>query len=314
MKQFAGLILGLAVGIVGAVLFMQSLPPEEGSEEEENQRLLIELEKAARRVDALESEGKTGKPRRTLRDNMRSIAEDIRAGRRLDLDDIFDAAKPWLRDISPIFDRIRVRDQKKSFDTRIGHLTREYNLTEAQADDLADWFEEKAGANAEKFTEVVMDEKSGLEDLIRATRELDVGQDLDDHMESVLTGDDLERYRNDRLVQKVELVQAEADRKVTRLDNIVNLDEEQKDQVFGIMVRGSKHYDPSMRMEGVEGDTDTLYPGTSRDTAILRVLRPEQMNDYHQHKHQRRWEAERELREVGLSLPEDWDLFDEDDF
>lgn len=314
MKHFAGLLIGLLVGIVGAILYTQSLPPEEGSLQEQAEQLGAALKKAKSRIAALEGEGKTGRPGRTMRDSLRSIAEDIRAGRDVDLDRVFDAAKPWMRDLAPIFDRIRVRDQKRAFDTRIGQLSREYNLTEQKQVELAKWFEQRADDNAKRFNEVVNSDHTGLEDLIRASREMEEKADIDGFMESTLVGDDLARYQSDRLLQRVEAVQAEADRKVQRLHNLVQLDEDQKDQVFGLMARGSKEFDPSMQFEGLEGDTTRLVPGQDREAAIAAVLRPEQAQILANHQAQRRYRAEEDLRQLGLSLPPDWDLYDEDDF
>jgi hypothetical protein len=314
MKHFAGLLIGLLVGIVGAILYTQSLPPEEGSLQEQAEQLGAALKKAESRIAALEGEGKTGRPGRTMRDSLRSIAEDIRAGRDVDLDRVFDAAKPWMRDLAPIFDRIRVRDQKRAFDTRIGQLSREYNLTEQKQVELAKWFEQRADDNAKRFNEVVNSDHTGLEDLIRASREMEEKADIDGFMESTLVGDDLARYQSDRLLQRVEAVQAEADRKVQRLHNLVQLDEDQKDQVFGLMARGSKEFDPSMQFEGLEGDTTRLVPGQDREAAIAAVLRPEQAQILANHQAQRRYRAEEDLRQLGLSLPPDWDLYDEDDF
>ncbi len=314
MKQFAGLLLGLLVGIAGAILYTQSLPPEEGSLQEQTEMLQATLKKAEIRIAALEGEGRTGKPGRTMRDNMRSIAEDIRAGRDVDLDRVFDAAKPWMRDLAPIFDRIRVRDQKRRFDSRIGEFSRKYNLTESQQEALAKKFEEQAEENARRFNDVVNSDHSGLEDLIRASREMEEGQDIDALMESTLTGDALVRYKEDRLNERVEAVQNEADRKMQRLDNLVQLDETQKDEVFGLMARGSEHFDPSMQFDGLEGDTSRLAPGQSREEAIAAVLRPEQVEVLNNHRNQQRYKAEEDLRQLGLSLPPDWDLYDEDDF
>lgn len=314
MKQFAGLLIGLLVGVAGAILYTQSLPPEEGSLQEQTEMLQATLKKAETRIIALEGEGRTGKPGRTMRDNMRSIAEDIRAGRDVDLDRVFDAAKPWMRDLAPLFDRIRVRDQKRQFDTRIGEFSRKYNLTESQQEALAKKFEDQAEENARRFNEVVSSDHSGLEDLIRASREMEEGQDIDGLMESTLTGDDLAQYQEDRLHERVESVQNEADRKMQRLDNLVQLDEAQKDQVFGLMARGSDQFDPSMQFDGLEGDTTRLAPGQSREEAISAVLRPEQAQILENHRNQQRSEAEEDLRQLGLTLPHDWDLYDEDDF
>lgn len=318
MKQFLGLLLGLIIGTVGAVLFVKSMPPEKGSAEEQVLRLAAEMEKIQRKNVALEAEGHSDKPKRSMRDNMRSIAEDIKAGRTVDLDDVFAAAKPWMRDMAPLFDRMRVRDQKAYIDSKTGELTREYKLTESQQEELKKWFERKAEENAERFTDVINSDQTGMEDMIRASRDIEgngLGDEgLDSVMETMLQGDDLEKYKQDRLVERVNKVQNEADRKVTRLDSIVSLDEDQKDAVFGIMVRGSANYDPEMQLEGIGNDTGALAVGSSREEAIQAVLTTEQQQAYNNHFYQRRHKEERELQAVGLSLPPDWDLYDEDDF
>jgi hypothetical protein len=109
-------------------------------------------------------------------------------------------------------------------------------------------------------------------------------------------------------------VQQEADRKVQRLDGIVQLDESQKDELFTLMARNSDDFDPSMQFEGLRGEASEPVPGQPRDAAIMGVLRPEQVEIYEAHRRERIEKAERELGEIGLRLPADWDLLDGDDF
>jgi hypothetical protein len=315
MRQIIGLAVGLIVGIVGAILFTQSLPPEEGSVEGKLERTEFELNKAQAEVAALRAEGKTGRPRRTTRDGLRSIAEDIRAGRDVDLDDVFRAAQPFMRDMAPLFDRIRVREQKGHFDTLAGEWTREYDLDRKQQRALETWLEAKAEENAEAFSKVVGREDATFEDMVRATQGFeDNVEGLEAFMGGVLEGDTLASFKQDRMLERVDRVQQDADRRVERLDRIVELDEGQKDQVFSLMARSSEHFDASMRFEGLDGETGQLPPGQARADAVMRVLRPEQVQVYETHRLERIDETQSELNEIGLSLPPDWDLFDEDDF
>jgi hypothetical protein len=79
------------------------------------------------------------------------------------------------------------------------------------------------------------------------------------------------------------------------------------------MARHSRDYDPAMRLEGTAGDIpETL--GSSRQDAVLSVLRPEQREAYEAERQRRRDEAAKELGEIGLSLPPGWDLLDDEDF
>lgn len=315
MRQYLGALVGLIVGGIGAFMFSQSLPPEEGSTEEQLEKTSHELERAQLEIAALRAEGKTGRPGRTTADGMRSIAEDIKAGRLVDVDDVFKTAKPWMRNLAPVFDRMRVRDQKKYFDTIAGEWAREYGLNRSQQNALEQWLDKRAEENSAAFSAVINDDSSGLEDMIRATRNFENRLDgFDDFMGGMLEGDTLAQFEKDRMLERVERVQNEADRKMHRLDRIVGLDEPQKDEVFSLMARSSGAFDPSMQFEGLESEGAPLTAGQARDEALIGVMRPDQALAYEAHRQEQIAEAEEELREVGLKLPANWDLLDEDDF
>ena len=91
------------------------MPGAEGSPEERATWLEVELKKAQNRIAALEAADPRGrrKPGRTFADGARNIAEDIRDGRPVSPDDLFRATQPLLRDLSPLFDRMRVREERR---------------------------------------------------------------------------------------------------------------------------------------------------------------------------------------------------------
>ena len=313
MRQIVGPLVGLGFGIAGTFLFLQSLPPDEGSVEDRAEEAELALARAQTRIKELEAI--TGEDRkRATADAAREIAEDIKAGRLVDIDDVFKTAKPWLRHFAPIFDRIRVRDQKRLFDTLAGEYTRKYGLDDRQQEALKNWFDEMAERNGQRYSAVMESESSGLEDMVRASREYSRPEGLDAFMEGLLRGGALAQYRDDRMQERVANVQAEADRKVQRLDHIVDLDESQKDQVFTLMARGSPDFDSAMRIEGLSENATRLQPGQSRDGAVMAVLRPDQLDAYEEHRQRKIEEAEEDMRQLGLRLPADWDLWDEDDF
>jgi hypothetical protein len=95
------------------------------------------------------------------------------------------------------------------------------------------------------------------------------------------------------------------------LDNIVQLDDSQRDQIFGIMARNSHDYDPAMKLEGADGEIATTSGRTHRE-AVLSVLRADQREKWEAEQNKRREEAARELSEMGLSLPPDWDPMQEE--
>jgi len=127
-------------------------------------------------------------------------------------------------------------------------------------------------------------------------------------MRSNLSGEKFAAFQADQMTQKVESVQKEADMKVERLDNIVKLDDAQRGQVFGMLARGARDYDPAMQFEGM--GTNTTLSGKSKQDAILSVLRPEQRESYEAARQKQRVETEKELGSMGLSLPKDFDSRD----
>jgi hypothetical protein len=314
MRQYLGVVIGALVGAAGGVLFMQSMPPAEGPQAARAEQ----AEKKLRRAESLNRElvaagGRAG-PRRTAEDGARDILDDIKAGRDVDLDDIFKVTKPWLQDFSPLLNRIRVRAQTEEFDRMAGNLSKEYNLSERQEKALRQWLEEKAEQNAAEWEALVDSDSSTLVDLFRAGRDADQSlSGIDSFMESQLSGDSLARFQDDRRVERIENVQHEANGKLNRLDALVDLDPGQENQLFLLMTRGSRDYVPTMEIEGMTGDRTPITP-ESRTDAIRAVLRPDQLEVFEADRLEQRREAEEDLREIGLKLPDNWDLMDEYDW
>ncbi len=312
LRSFIPLVAGLAVGIVGSTLFRDSMPGAEGSPEEQVAKLEVDLKKAQNRVAALEGDGRR-RSGRTVGDGMRDIAEDIREGRPVTPDDILRAAQPLMRDLSPLLDRMRVRDMERRVDSMTGELARKYDLNPQQQEALKAWFQQKSEAEAKAWTDLVTREGTSMEDLMRASRDIRPDEGLDEFMAGTLSGDKLTAFKTERMTQRAERVQQEADMRVQRLDGIVKLDDTQRDQVFGIMARGSRDYDPAMQLEGIGGEISTT-PGGGRQDAMLSVLRPEQKDAYEAERQHRREEAAKDLEAIGLSLPPSWDMLDDEDF
>ena len=307
---------GLVVGVTGAILFQQSMPPEKGSVEEKVMNLENELKRAKNQIAALDAADPDGRrrPGRTLKDGARSIAEDIRDGKAVTPDDILRATQPLLRDLNPLFSRMRLREQERRIDTMTGELARKYALNSIQQEALKRWFEQKATEEGERYDALISQDGTRLVDLITASRDVRPDEGLDAFMETTLQGEKLASFKNDRMLEKVAKVQEEADMKVARLDEIVTLDDAQRGEVFGVMARGSAYFDPTMGFEGMGTEKAALTTGQSKQDAMLAVLRPEQRAAYQEQREQKRTEARKDLESIGLTLPEDWDALEELDF
>jgi hypothetical protein len=318
------LVIGLAVGGVGATLFWQSMPGAEGSPEERANKLEVELKRAQNRIAALEASLTDRSPggvlqrlagsrdnRRTLNDAAREIADALRDGRPVSPEDIFRASQPLMQTLAPLFDRMRVREQQKLIDSMTGELARKYDLGPQQQQWLKQWFEKKSNQEAKAWSDMIAREGTTLEDVMKASRDVRPDAGLDSFMPTILHGEKLEQFRSERLTERAHRVEADADMKVQRLDGIVHLDEAQRDQVFGIMARSSKEYDPQMVLEGSSGQINASPAGNPQE-AMLAVLRPEQRAAYEAERKRRREEAARDMEAIGLTLPPNWEMFGDD--
>ena len=309
------LVIGLLVGGLGTSMFLQSMPGAAGSPEERANKLEVELQKAQNRIAAMEGpDARTRRrPGRSLADGARNIFDDIRDGKPVSPDDIFRASQPLLRDLSPLFDRLRLKQQQQMIDSMTGELARKYDLTPQQQESLKQWFGKKSQENAQRWKDLVASDSTRLEDLMRASRDARPDDGLDAFMAQTLSGDKLTDFQNNRMAERAQRVQQDADSRVARLDSIVKLDAAQRDQVFGIMARGSRDYDPAMRLEGVAGDIGATAAGGNRQQAMLTVLRPDQRAAYEAEQQRRREEAASNMEAIGLRLPPTWDMLDGND-
>ncbi len=313
IREGAKIVGGIILGAVGAVLFQRSLPPPTGTTEAKLFAIEHDLQQAQQRIHTLEDLNPNGtrKMEGGMMDAVRSLAQDLREGKTINPDDIWRATRPLLRDLAPLFDRLRMKDEARQIDWRVGEMGRKYGLTAEQQTALRAFFKDQGAENHRKWQAMLDDPHSTLLDFEKTKRKLRPDAEMDGFMESTLTGDKLTAYKSERLKTRAENVQRDADFKVERLSGIVSLDETQKDEVFAIMARGSKDYDPSMKLEGLGADVSHLPPGESTYQAVQSVLRPEQASQLEADKAQRRTKAEREMGEVGLTLPADWDMLEQ---
>lgn len=310
------LVTGLAIGVAGAILFIQSMPPPKGSAQEKLDELGAQLKTANTRIATLEASDPRGrrKPGKTFADGARGLAEDFRDGKAVTPDDILRAMQPVIRDLSPVFERMRARDMQRESDKMVGELARKYSLNASQQASLKTWLDEKAEYESKRYFDVVSQEGATLEDMAEASKDIRLDDGLDKFMEGTLSGEKLATFKTDRMTEKVNKVQAEADTKVERLNGVVTLDDAQRGQVFGLMARGAKDFDPGMSFEGLGTDTAPLATGRSKQDAILAVLRPDQKAAYEAEREKRREAARKDLEEIGLSLPENFDPMEQADF
>jgi hypothetical protein len=318
LRSFVPLAIGLVVGGVGVTMFMESAPGAPGSPEERASKLEVELTRAKNRLTELEALSTDGTnrftdPRRTLTDGTRSILQKIRSGQRVSPEEIFHTVKPTLSDLSPLFDRLRVREARRRIDSLTGEFARKYDLTAEQQKSLKVWFDAKTREESKRMGRLLARPETQLEDMMRASREVRPDEGLDQFMEGVLSGDKLGEFKAQRMNERAERVQNEADMKVQRLDSIVGLTDAQRDQAFSVLARSSRDYDPAMVLEGPGAQFGTAPVKNGRE-AMLAILTPDQRAAYDGRRRARFQEMESDMNAVGLTMPPNWEFLDDDDF
>jgi len=303
LKKSLGLVIGLVVGLAGGYLFSKSQRPDPGSIQDRLEIAEQEAAKSGREARALKAYVKRAEGSGSA--EFRRLARDLKDGKEVSFDDILGSAKPWMRQVAPVMERVRKVNEAKWVDARVSEWARNYTLTVAERNELREYFKKRSEENAEKITEVINSDQSGFVEFVQATendwRDFEGTSDL---MESFLEGEELEQFKEERLAKRVDAVQEEADRKLGRLDEIVALSDEQQAELFRVMARGSEDYRP---------ETAPLNR-MARDTAINGVLTPDQRKVLDEYRENQVREVAEQWERYQLAPPKDFDLLEGDIF
>ena len=312
LKKSLGLVIGLVVGLAGGYLFSKSQRPDPGSIQDRLEIAEQEAAKSGREARALKAYVKRAESSGSA--EFRRLARDLKDGKEVSFDDILGSAKPWMRQIAPVMERVRKVNEAKWVDARVSEWTRNYTLTLAERNELREYFKKRSEENAEKITEVINSDQSGFVEFVQATendwRDFEGTSDL---MESFLEGEELEQFKEERLAKRVDAVQEEADRKLGRLDEIVALSDEQQAELFRVMARGAEDYRPEVNPQDYRGETAPLNR-MARDTAINGVLTPDQRKVLDEYRENQVREVAEQWERYQLAPPKDFDLLEGDIF
>jgi len=312
LKKSLGLVLGLVVGCAGGYLFSKSQRPPPGSIQDRLELAEQEAAKSSREARALKAYVERAEGSGSSK--FRRLARDLKDGKEVSFDDILGSAKPWMRQVAPVMERVRKVNEAKWVDARVSEWTRNYTLTVAQRNELRGHFKKRSEGNAERITEVINSDQSGFVEFVQATendwRDFEETNDL---MEGFLKGEELEQFKEERLAKRVEAVQEEADRNLGRLDEIVTLNDEQQAELFRVMARGSEDYRPEVNPQDYRGATAPL-DRVARDAAINGALTPDQREALNEHRENQLRKVAEQWELYQLAPPKDFDLLEGDIF
>jgi hypothetical protein len=305
------LALGVTLGASGAIMFQKTLPPEEGSPEEKIAQLQHELKKTRTELNEISDLIPRKRFGPTTHDGVRSIAFAMKTGQPVTPDDIFNAFKPLMRDLSPLTQRMSELEAKRRAESMAGEYARKYGLNDDQQKQLIEHLAANQNEHNKTISNLIESDHTSVRDFMEAERNFELDTGLDAFMAQQLKGEELQAFKTERITEKSERAQQDADLQVERIDNIVKLDEQQRHQMFLNMAQTSRHYDPQMQFEGLSEGTKTLPANTSREDAMLSVLHPEQRAAYQQHKQEQLVNAQQEAAQLGLTIPHDWNPDDD---
>jgi hypothetical protein len=305
------LALGVILGAIGAIMFQKTLPPEEGSPEEKIAQLQHELKKTRSEFNEISDLSPRKRFGPTTHDGVRSIALAMKTGQPVTPDDIFNAFKPLMRDLSPLTQRMSEIEAKRRAESMAGEYARKYGLNDDQQKQLIEHLAANQNEHNITISNLIESDHTSVRDFMEAERNFELDTGLDAFMAQQLKGEELQAFQTERITEKSERAQQDADLQVERIDNIVKLDEQQRHQMFLNMAQTSRHYDPQMQFEGLSEGTKTLPANSSREGAMLSVLRPEQRAAYQQHKQEQLINAQKEASQLGLTIPHDWNPDDD---
>jgi hypothetical protein len=311
LPTLLALVAGTALGAIATTLVRETLPPAEGSAEERLALLEHELKKTRTELKTLADTSPRKRFGATTHEGVRSIAQAIREGRPVTPNDIFNAFKPLMRDLSPLTERVRALEARRHAESLAGTYARKFGLSETRQAQLIETLAQSHAEQAAAISSVIESDHTSIRDFVKAERAFDPEAGIDAFMAHSLKGEELVRFQTERMEVKSQRVQSDADLQVERIDGIVKLDDAQRDQMFLYMAQTSRDYDPRMRIEDLQGDAKPLPANLDRQEAMLSVLRPDQRLAYQNHKAERLAKEREEAARLGLTIPEDWNPDDD---
>lgn len=215
-----------------------------------------------------------------------------------DADKLFNDAKPLLKRLTAGFEPQRQEMVERLAEQQIKRMMALANLNpEQQAalkQHLLDFSEKEKGK-----WQAMLDGKGDMEDMMKMGRGAANSQKmLDEWAKANLEGEQAKSYETGRLGEKAKSITDNANAQIDRMNKSLGLDETQKDEMFQILVRSDKDFDPSMQLEGVTGGSGVPNP-LSRDEAIAAILNPEQKEKYQSQQQERAKRFEGFRRALG---------------
>jgi hypothetical protein len=215
----------------------------------------------------------------------------------LDIERLLNDARPLMKSLALMFAGQRKTMTERWIRSTAEKLAEEMGLTEEQTDEMIAHFLKLDEENFAKI-KAMLDRPLTILDVFTTMKDMNPQKSMDDYVMAKLTDDQKKAWEGRKLETKAQQVERSANRQLERMSRL-NLDEEQKDRVFDILVKKNPQYDSSMAVEGVTTGGAEMDAKKSQDEAIAEVLRPEQMEQWTQMQERRNNERQRWTDALG---------------
>ena len=239
-----------------------------------------ELDAAKKRIAELEQRVKSAEIAATPKvpvPTEEERAADPEAAMAKDIQGLLQESRPLLNRLAPMFRQGMMR----GIDRQVEQLAADLGLNDAQKEELRAKLTAMGDEEMKKFNDRLADPTMTPEKLFQeGGRGGPFSPDgMNAMLKETLTPEQYEQYDKKQTAERVQRLERQANWQTDRLGRRLNLTEQQKDQVFGIMVKSS---DPNLEVETGTGAAAPTTADADRDAAIKAILTPEQRAIYEQ--------------------------------
>lgn len=200
-------------------------------------------------------------------------AKDPEGAAAMDMKGLLQDSRPLLNRMTPMFKEW----MNRGIEQQVERIAGELGLDAGQKDALRAKLTGMGDAEMKKFTARLNDPNTPPDKLFQPQSSPFSPDILNATLKETLTPAQFSQYEKKQTEERVATLERQANSQVERLGTRLNLSEEQKDQMFGIMVKDS---DPSLQVETGTGADAGVAAGSDRDTAIRAILTPDQIKLY----------------------------------
>ena len=196
----------------------------------------------------------------------------------LDIQRLLNDARPLMKSLALMFGEQRKKMTERFIKGMAEKLAEQMGLTEEQTEGMIAHFLKLDEENFAKI-KAMLDRPLTILDVFTVMKDMNPQKSMDDYVMTKLTDEQKQSWEKQKLETKAQQLERTATRQLDRM-SALNLDEQQKDQVFDILVKKNPQYDSSLSVEGIETGIAPVNDGKSQDEAIAALLREDQMEEW----------------------------------